>query len=324
MMKKTIYPILSIFIIGIILATGLPSCRKDKIQLNIKQYDSVQIQNYIASHGLTGFQKDLTGGDTSGIYYKITVPGSGAPIQYADKLAMVYTEQTFDGTYGITDTISQHFDDYVGHIQDEGYPAGLQIAIHNLLVYPNASMRVLIPSHLAYGTAGKGSGSSQVANNRIGGNECLDMYVHAIAKDNHSDTSAQAFAAYSDIVIKNYMRDSSLTGYTKTSDGLYYKVLTPASTNDPIGLYSSITATYTGQLFNGSIFDGTYNGTNTLTAVMADLIPGVREGITNYAVAGTKISLLIPSQLGYGVPAANSIPAFSCLRFTWQIISVTP
>ena len=313
-MKKNIYPFLSILIIGIILTTGLPSCRKDKIQLNIKQYDSVQIQNYIASHGLTGFKRDTTGGDTSGIYYKIIIPGSGTPIQYSDKLPFVFTEQTFDGTFALTDTIAQHFYDYVGHLQQDGYTIGLQTAVHNLLVYPNASMRVLIPSHLAFGTAGKGSGSSQVSNNRIGGNQCLDMYVHAINN----------FAAYDDLVIQHYMRDSSLTGYTRTADGLYYKVLTSATTNDAITTYSTISATYTGQLFDGNIFDGSHNGTNTLSAVMADLIPGVQEGLTNYAVAGTKISLLIPSSLGYGVTGASGIPSFSCLRFTWQIVTVTP
>jgi FKBP-type peptidyl-prolyl cis-trans isomerase FkpA len=313
-MKKNIYTFLSILVLGTIIATGLPSCRKDKIQLNIKQYDEVQIQNYIASHGLTGFQKDTIGGDTSGIYYKIIIPGSGTPIQYSDKVPLVYTEQTFDGTYSITDTIAQHFYDYVGHIQEDGYPLGLQTAVHNLLVYPNASMRVLIPSHLAYGTAGKGSGSSQVSNNRIGGNQCLDMYVHAINN----------FPAYDDMVIQNYMKANSLTGYTKTADGLYYSILTSATTNDPIATYSTITATYTGQLFDGNIFDGSHNGTNTFSAVMADLIPGVQEGLTNYAVAGTKISLLIPSSIGYGVSGANGLPAFSCLRFTWQIITVTP
>jgi FKBP-type peptidyl-prolyl cis-trans isomerase FkpA len=315
-MKKNIYPFFVIFIIGIILVTGLPSCRKDKIQLNIKQYDSVQIQNYISSHGLTGFQKDLTGGDTSGIYYKIITPGSGTPIQYSDKLPFVYTEQTFDGTYVVNDTIANHFYDFVGHIQDDGFPAGLQIAIHNLLVYPNASMRVLIPSHLAYGTAGKGSGSSQVANNKIGGNDCLDMYVHAIGPN--------GFPAYDNTVIVNYMKANGLTGYQETADGLWYQVITPATTNDPIAKYSIITATYTGQLFNANIFDGAHNGTNTFSATMADLIPGVQEGLINYAVAGTKISLLIPSSLGYGVSGSNGLPPFSCLRFTWQIISVTP
>jgi FKBP-type peptidyl-prolyl cis-trans isomerase FkpA len=322
-MKKTIYTFLSIFVIGIILATGLTSCRKDKIQLNIKQYDSVQIVSYIASHGLTGFKRDTTGGDTSGIYYKILVPGSGAPIQYADKLAFVYTEQTFDGTYSLTDTIAQHFSDFVGHIQEDGYPLGLQTAVHNLLVYPNASMQVLIPSHLAYGTAGKGSGSSQVANNRIGGNECLTMYVHAIAKDDHSDTSTTALAAYDDLVIRNYMKDSSLTAYTKTADGLYYKVLTPGTNTDQIAAFSTITATYTGQLLNGSIFDSSYNGTNILTAPISELISGAQEGLIGN-VAGTKLSLLIPSSIGYGFSGNGSVPAFSCMRFTWQIITVTP
>jgi len=322
-MKKTIYPFFSLLIIGIILATGLSSCRKDKIELNIKQYDSVQIVNYISSHGLTGFQKDLTGGDTSGIYYKIIVPGSGEPIQYNDKLAMVYTEQTFDGTYSLTDTISQHFCDFVGHIQADGYPLGLQTAVHNLLVYPNATMQVLIPSHLAYGTAGKGSGSSQVANNRIGGNECLSMYVHAIAKDDHSDTSAMAISAYDDLVIQNYMKDSSLTAYTKTADGLYYKVLTPGTNTDQIATYSTITATYTGQLLNGTVFDGSYNGTNLLTAPVSGFISGVEEGLIGN-VAGTKLSMLIPSSIGYGFGGSGSIPPFSCLRFTWQISTVTP
>ncbi len=313
-MKKTIYPFLAILVTGIILVTGLPSCRKDKLQLSIKQYDSVQIQNYIASRGLTGFLKDTTGGDTSGIYYKIIIPGSGTPIKYSDKLSYVYSEQTFDGTYALTDTISQHYYDFVGHIQSNGYPLGLQTAVHNLLVYPNASMRVLIPSHLAYGTLGTGSGSSQIANSKIAGNQCLDVYVHAIKN----------FQVYDDIVIQNYIKANNLTGYSKTADGLYYSVLTAATTNDPIQTYSTITATYTGQLLDGNIFDGSYNGTRLFNATIADLVPGVQEGLTKYAVAGTKISLLIPSSIGYGLTATNGIPAFSCLRFTWQIVTVAP
>ena len=313
-MKKNIYPFLVIFIIGIILVTGLPSCRKDKIELSIKQYDSVQIQNYIASHGLSGFQRDTTGGDTSGIYYKIMLAGYGKPIQYSDKLPFLYTEQTFDGNYVVTDTIANHFYDFVGHIQQDGFPLGMQTAIHNLLVYPNASIRILIPSHLAYGTAGKGSGSSQVANNRIGGNQCLDMYIHAVNN----------FTGYDDLVIQNYMKANNLTGYTKTADGLYYSVLTPGTGTDVTQSFSTITATYTGQLFNGSIFDSSYNGTNVLTSQISAFVPGVEEGLTNLT-AGEKVSLLIPSQLAYGIAGSGTgIPAFSCLRFTWQIDTVTP
>lgn len=314
-MKKNIYPFLVIFIIGIILVTVLPSCRKDKIQLNIKQYDSVQIKNYMAAHGLTDFKRDTTGGDTSGIYYKILIPGYGKPIQYSDKLPFLYTEQTFDGNYSTIDTIGQHFYDFVGHLQLDGFPLGMQTAIHNLLVYPNASMRVLIPSHLAYGSAGKGSGSSQVTNNRIAGNQCLDMYIHAVNQ----------FGPYDNMVIQNYMKANNLTGYSMTKDSVYYKVETPGTGTDSIRSYSSFTSTYTGQYFNGSIFDGSHNGTNTATFAIADFAtPGNAEVLQNSAVAGTLISILLPSKQAYGLNAPAGIPPFMCMRFSWQVISVTP
>ena len=140
------------------------------------------------------------------MYYKILVPGSGKLLQYSDEITFVFTERTFDGTYTQADTIANHFYDYVGHIQLDKLPLGLQTAVHNLLKYPNASMRVLIPSHLAYGVSGSGSGSSQVANNRIAGNECLDFYIHAVNN----------FPVYDDQVIQNYLKANSLTGYTRT------------------------------------------------------------------------------------------------------------
>jgi len=321
-MKLTIFSVLVISVIS------LASCRKDKIQQTIKQYDQTQITNYIAANGLTGFIRDTTGGDTTGIYYKIINPGtqtdkSGNPVpqlQYSDRISYLYTVRTLDGSYIQSDTINNHFYDFVGHIKNDNQPLGLQTAIHNLLKYPDASMRVLIPSHLAYGIDGTGSGSSTVANNRIAGNECLDYYIHAVNN----------FKVYDDLVIQNYMKANNLTGYipaqstTLPGNVYYYKILTSASTNDPITDFNTITATYTGQIFNGYIFDGAYNGTNTLTASVANFVPGVKDALEKYAVAGTEISILIPSTLGYGLPAQTSIPAFSCLRFTWNIVSVTP
>ena len=295
--------------------TGLPSCRKNNVELNIHQYDSVQIQNYIAANHLTGFKRDTVNGDTSGIWYRISVPGSGTPLQYSDLVTFVYTEQTFDGKYALVDTIAQHFDDYVGHIQNDHFTQGLQIAVHDLMVYPNATIRVLVPSHLAFGVSGTGSGSSQVANNHIAGNQCIDFYVHAINN----------FGPYDDLVIKHYLADSaSLSGY---SDSIYYKVLTPGATNDPITSLSTITCTYTGQLLNATIFDGSHNGTNTATFPMLGFAtPGNVEALENYAEAGTKLSVILPSKQGYGLGGngAAGIPPFSCLRFTWQVITVTP
>ncbi len=324
----------------------MASCRKDKLQLTIKQYDQQQMQNYIAAHGLTAMQRDTIGGDTTGMYYQILNPGTQSingvpvtPLDYPDEIAFVYTERTFDGTYTVTDTIANHYYDYVGHIYANHYPLGLQTAIHNLLKYPDASMRVLIPSHLAYGKDGSGSGSSQVANNRIAGNACLDIYIHAVNN----------FQVYDDMVIQNYMKANNLTGYTPVklaaplplnplvywvgkngnppttdfSATYYYKILTPATASDSITTNSTATVTYTLSLFNGTDAND-YNVAGGTPLAVSTAVPGVADALEKFALAGTKISLLIPSTLGYGVPAQTATPSFSCLRFTFVIISVTP
>ncbi|HEY8783234.1 MAG TPA: FKBP-type peptidyl-prolyl cis-trans isomerase [Mucilaginibacter sp.] len=338
-MKQTLFSFL------LISAIGLASCRKDRIQLSIKQYDQQQILKYIAAQGITGMQRDLTGGDTSGIYYKIINPGTQSingtpvtPLDYPDKIAFVYTIRTLDGTFVQTDTIANHFYDFVGHIYSDHLPFGLQTAVHNLLKYPDASMRVLIPSHLAYGVSGTGSGSSTIANNKIAGNESLDYYIHAVNN----------FNAYDDLVIKNYMTANSLTSYVQSmkipvpgplepivywpgksshvpdSATYYYKVLTPGTGTSAITESSNVTATLTGQIFNGSIFYQ-YNTSGGYSFDVNSLLTPVQDGLINHAkVAGAKISFLIPSSLGYGMAGSSGIPPFSCLRFTWDVLTVTP
>ncbi|MDF2434214.1 MAG: hypothetical protein JWP44_3845 [Mucilaginibacter sp.] len=315
-MKQTIFTLLLFCVMGLL------SCKKDRIQQTIKQYDQAQIDSYISANGITGMTRDLVGGDTTGMYYKIIMPGSGAPMAYTDKLSLVYTIRSFDGKYVLTDTIAEHFEDYLGHIATDGLPLGLQTALINDLKYQGGSIRILIPSHLAYGANGVKSGSSHVANGSIAGNQCLDYYVHVIGGDTKIKSQAAYQAAYDDQVIQNYMTANSLLGYTKTADGLYYKVLTPATSTNSITLFSSITYTATGQLFNGTIFDD-QNATAAVSDVNA-LIQGVQEGLIGNASVGTKISLMIPSALGYGTSSTGSIPANSCLRFTFVITAVTP
>jgi FKBP-type peptidyl-prolyl cis-trans isomerase FkpA len=311
-MKQTIFTLL------LFCVTGLMSCRKDTVQPDIKQYDQTQIQNYISANGITGMVRDMVGGDTTGIYYKIIKPGTGTQMAYTDQIAFVFTLSSFDGKYISSDTISNHFYDYLGHVATDNLPLGLQTALINDLKNKGGSMRVLIPSHLAYGVKGNGSGSNTVANNKIAGNQCLDYYVHVIG-----DTPTDNQATYDDQVIQNYMKANSLTGYTKTADGLYYKTLTPATGSDPITMNSTVTYYDTGQLFNGTIIDNNNATTNT-TNLVDFAVSGIPEGLIGRASVGTKISLLIPSGLGYGTVAQGPIPPNSCLRFTFVITAVTP
>jgi len=311
-MKQTIFTFLLLSVIII-------SCRKDKLQSTIQQQDQTAIQNYITANGITGMVRDTFGNDTTGIYYKINLPGSGPALAYSDSIAFVYSLKTFDNTYEQPDTIYNHYAGYVGHITNSGLPSGVQLAIHDVMKYGGASMRLLIPSRMAYGINGTGSGSSQVANNRIQGNECLDYYVHSIRSSEQP--------AYDDIVIQNYLKNQGLTGYTKTASGLYYKILTPGTGTDPITVNSTITDTHTGQLLDAKLIDSAYNGVNYATDIVSGFVSsGIVEGLENYATVGTKISLIFPSGLGYGnvLGAGGLAPPNSCLRYTWDILTVTP
>ena len=308
-----------IFTVLLLSAISMVACRKNTVDLTLKQYDQVQINNYISARGLTNYLKDTVGGDTTGMYYKIVSKGSGPALAYSDKVSFVFSLSTLDGQYSSPDTIANHFDDYAGHVVQSSLPLGLQLAIINDLKYRGASAHILIPSHLAYGTSGYGTGSSQVANSKVPGNASLDYYVHIIG-----NTATDNQATYDDQVIRSYMTANNLTGYTKTKSGLYYSILTPATSASPITMNSTVTCTYTGQELDGVIFDSSFNGANIATIGVAGLVAGVQEGFTNYAGAGTKISLLIPSGLAYGETPQRSIPINSCLRFTFQIITVTP
>jgi len=320
-MKKTIFTLLLLSVIII-------SCRKDKNEQTIQQYDQSQIQNYIASNGITGMIKDTSGGDTTGMYYKIINPGSGPALAYSDKIFFVFSLRTFDGTYVSTDTIFNHYYDYVGHITSNSLPLGVQLGVINLLKHAGASMRLLIPSRLAYGINGNGSGSSQVANNRIKGNESLDYYIHSIGP------TAQDQAAYDDQVIQSYIKAQNLTGYTAVQSTsvpgniYYYRILTPGTnTNDPITMNSTVIDTHSGSLLDNKLVDSAYNGTITATDNISGFVePGVAEVLINHSTANTKISFILPSALGYGnVPGIGGlVPPNSCLRYTWQNLTVTP
>ena len=313
-----------IFTLLLISAIGLVSCRKDKIEQNIKQYDESQIQSYISAHGITGMLKDPTGGDTSGIYYKIILPGkivppatTLVPLDYPDNVSFVFQVSSLDGKYTSTDTIKNHMEDFLGHLTNDALPAGLQLAMKNLVKYKGASARLLIPSHLAYGVSGYGSGSSTNANTKIAGNQSLDYYVHII--DNYTTYDKQ--------VIKNNWDVSTYTLVTSPTDSTnfyYYKILTPGTGTNAIGESTIINCTYTGSLLNGTVFDGGNNGTNTANLTISTLVPGVKEALESHAVAGTKISLIIPSTQGYANTSSGSIPINSVLRFTFQIITTTP
>lgn len=290
------------------------SCRKSQVDINIKQYDQQQIDSYIQSNGITGMQRDLSGGDTTGIYYKIILPGNGIAYDYTDSISFVYTLKSFDGLYSSLDTTVNHYSGYVGHINSSLLPYGLQLIVKNVLK-KGGSIRILIPSRLAYGVSGYGSGSSSTVNSKIAGNQCLDYYIHSIADQK----------AYDDDLLVKYLATNNLTGYQKTASGLYYKINTPGTGTTPITDNTTIFINYYGTLLNGSVFDQyTADSTVGVSFEVPALVDGVQEGAKSFCKAGTNISLIMPSRLAYKKIANGGIPANSCIRFDMNIISTTP
>ena len=325
-MKQTIF---TIFLFS---AIALVSCRKNDAQLNIKQYDQQQIQNYIAANHLTGFVQDSTGGDTSGIYYKILQhPNTSNPqLAYSDNIAFVFTLKSFDGIYVSGDTIANHYQGYAGHIVTDALPYGLELAIINDLKYYGGSIRVLIPSHLAYGVAGYGTGSIENKSSHIAGNQCLDYYVHVINAQHDSATSVSAAAlesVYDYQVISNYLTSNSIASQYTLDSGVYYRIVTPGKGTDPITNNSTAEVTFYGRMLNNVAFDEEL-GADSIPIEIPNQIPGVQRMLKKHGVQGETISMIMPSVLAYGKTSYAGIvataPPNSCVRFEFTIYSVSP
>jgi len=322
-MKRSVY-----FIIGFIALVSL-SCKKSSDNLTIKQFDENNIQQYISNNGLTGFKRDTTGGDTTGIYYKVITQGKGSVVDYPNLVSYIYSYHTFDNGYSTTDTIANHVNTYLGHVT----PLAVQIAIKNILKNKGGVVRLLVPSRLAFGINGYFSGAIA-----INGNQCLDYTVSLINNDLYINPTNNKPVinsltgewetnqdVYDDISIQKYMAANGLSGYTKSPTGLYYKIATAGTGTDPISIGSTVGVDYTGYLLNGTVFDdqNTTDGTAAVSMSMYDVVAlGFFEGLSK-VTAGAKISLIMPSALGYGNNVSGSIPAFSCLRFEINVITVT-
>ncbi|MFD1258223.1 FKBP-type peptidyl-prolyl cis-trans isomerase [Mucilaginibacter terrae] len=308
------------FALILLLTMGIVSCRKSGNDVDIKTYDQQQIDAYIKANNLANMKRDVTDGDTSGIYYEILSQGYGAgnELNYETPASLVYSIKSLDGNYVVSDTILNHSYNYVGTTT----PKGLMIALHNLAKFKGTRAKFIIPSRLAYGPSGSGTGPG-----RLTGNQSLEYYVNVINNQN----------LYDDQVITKYLAANNLAGYTRIPsgeyEGLYYKVTQQGTGTDIIKPTSTITVQYTGRHLNGPYLNQTiFDQANTETGasfILEGTIQGWVGGLQK-VTAGGKLSLFIPSKLGYGTNAQTdqntglvSIPANSVLHFELNILTVT-
>ncbi len=278
---------------GLFLMSIIMACEKE--YESIEAIDDKNINAYIQANKLNVVEYQ-----DSGIYYEVITPGSGADVEYSDQLPLVFTIKSLDGKYSALDTFStsNRYYNFLGYFS----PEGVRIGIKEVLKKKSGTIRMIIPSRTAFGRNGAGS---------IPGNASLDLTVKVLDKSK--------LPAYEDFTIQKYMAANSLTGFTKTASGLYYKIDAPG-TGSPIAVDSTVKVEYEGKLLNGTVFDKTAAG-SPATLGLSDVVKGWQEAIPLIKEGGT-IRMILPSTLGYGLQGTQGIPAFSALFFNVKVTEV--
>lgn len=279
---------------GLLLISIITACEKE--YESIESIDDKNVTAYIQANKLNVVEYQ-----DSGIYYQVTNPGSGEDIEYSDQVPLIFTIKSIDGKYAALDTFSSsnRYFNFLGYFS----PEGVRVGIKEVLKKKSGTIRMIIPSRAAFGRNGTGN---------IPGNASLDLTVTVLDKSK--------IASYEDFTIQKYMTANSLTGFTKTTSGLYYKIDAPG-TGSPITADSTVKAEYEGKLLNGVVFDKTGAG-SPATLSLSEVVKGWQQAIPLIKEGGT-IRMILPSSLGYGLEGTNGIPAFSALFFTVKVTEVT-
>jgi peptidylprolyl isomerase len=144
----------------------------------------------------------------------------------------------------------------------------------------------------------------------------MDNYRNQM-KEKAKKAAAEAAQEFDNWVIKNYPNAQ------RTASGLYYVVVQEGQ-GDKAAAGKTVAVHYAGKLTNGNEFDNSYRRGEPIEFKLGigQVIPGWDEGIGLMRV-GSKYTLIIPSELGYGKRGAGGvIPPNATLVFETELMSV--
>ncbi|WP_069659181.1 FKBP-type peptidyl-prolyl cis-trans isomerase [Arcticibacter eurypsychrophilus] len=290
--KKSPYFIVLLFIVL------TAACTKE--YATITEEDDQQIQAYISTNGLV-MQKN----DTTGVYYSVTQESKGPDLDYTKQIPLIYTVKSLDGSYTSQDTFVNHYASFFGYFA----PEVLKKTIMAKLNKEGGTIRVIVPSNLAYGRNGSGP---------IPGNACLEYTVKVLERSK--------LKQYEESVIRTYLSANSLTGFAEyDTTGIYYKISEAGTGTTTIGLNSTIIFNYTGRLLNSTVFETN----DAATAVLGAYIPSWQTMIPLIKEGGS-IRFIAPSSYSYGITGSAatsvgqvSIPPFAPLDFDVKVTTVS-
>jgi FKBP-type peptidyl-prolyl cis-trans isomerase len=263
------------------------SCKKE--YESIQSIDEAKIKAYIQKNNIPAVR------DESGFYYQILEQGTGGPLLNKDSVLYTSTVTSLTGTSYYSPIAFSNDGTYLGYVTPEPY----RIAMLN--INRGGKIRVIIPSHLAFGKNGEGN---------IPPNEIIVSELTVFPEKSQIEVD--------DNRIKAFLTAKALTGFTKHPSRVYIKQ-SVVGTGTAIDASSTIVVKYKGRLLTGTIFDE--SGATDLERPLAELIGGWQKilvGVTK----GTTLRIFIPSDLGYGITGNGSVPGNAVLDFDIEVVDV--
>ena len=295
---------LPLALLGLLMAGLLTTaCKKDDTSAapDYSAADDATITKYLASNSITTAQKQ-----PSGLYYvPLVTNASAAKPAAGNTVSVLYTGMLLNGT--VFDATSQRNNvPYSFALNSgtliQGFDEGVS------LMHLGDSAAFILPSGLAYGP------NSSTA---IPANSILRFNVKLVDIN---------FALTDDKLIQNYLTLNAITTAQKLPSGVYFVPgVTNASAAPTAG--KTVSVLYTGKLLDGTVFDASSQHGNTplqflVGATPPQVITGFDQGIA-LMHKGDKATLLIPSNLAYGLQGAGTaVPANSVLRFDVEVTAV--
>ena len=303
---------LPVALLGLLTAGLLTTaCKKDDTTAtpDYSAADDATITKYLATNSITTAQKQA-----SGLYYvPLATNASATKPAIGNTVSVLYTGKLLDGTTfdasSLHNNVPISFQLGVGRVipGTGGVIAGFDEGVS--LMHLGDSAIFIIPSGLAYGPAGSAPA----------------IPANAVVRFNVKLTDVN-FVLTDDKLIQNYLALNSITTAQKQTSGLYF---VPGVTNATAATTAgkTVSVLYTGKLLDGTVFDASSQHNNVplqfvVGATPKQVIPGFDEGIS-LMHKGDKATLLIPSNLAYGLTGAGtSVPPNSVLRFDVEVTNV--
>ena len=110
-------------------------------------------------------------------------------------------------------------------------------------------------------------------------------------------------------------------GVMMTGSGLQYKVLREGQGHEPSPL-GEVEVHYKGSLIDGTVFDSSYERGESISFLLAQVIPGWAEGVQLMS-QGAVYEFYIPFDLAYGPQGIPGVvPPYSTLIFEVELLTV--